>query len=161
MALVADDIRTAAIAGMLLVQGCAYHQTGLVETGPRGTLLVESDGKTVALVLGEEASPVKHLGGHLVDVRGQRFLRNVRVGDWRVPEGLHGMAAWVGPLTPMGSQLGVQDRNSGAFYLLDAEAESALRAHAGQSVLLEGYVDGPHRIKVLYYRVLATASTDG
>lgn len=148
-----------ATLGLLLVGGCAYHQTGLVEVGPRGTTLVEPDGDSVTLVLGEGSQPIRHLEGHLVDVEGQRFMRAVRVEGWRVPEGLHGMAAWVGPLTPMGSQLGLQDRNSGGFYLLDPEAEKALARYADQVVLLEGYVDGPHRIHVLFYRVLAPDPT--
>jgi hypothetical protein len=58
-------------------------------------------------------------------------------------------------LVGRGVQLGVQDRNSGAYYLVDEAAVQDLEPFIGKPVLLEGYVDGAHRIAVLYYRVLA------
>jgi len=101
-----------------------------------------------------DAAPLAHLEGYLVHVDGRRVFRTVRVEDWQVPEGVHGMTAWVGELRTLGVQLGIQDRNSGGFYLLDAEAEARLADDAGKVVLVEGYVIGPHRVKVMYARVL-------
>jgi hypothetical protein len=52
--------------------------------------------------------------------------------------------------------LGLQDRNSGAYYLLDPDAALELSPYVGLPVLVEGYVEGAHRVRVLYYRVLGT-----
>ena len=51
-----------------------------------------------------------------------RLFGALRVTTWEVPEGLHGMAVWIGRLERRGMQLGLLDHDSGAFYLLDEEA---------------------------------------
>jgi hypothetical protein len=50
--------------------------------------------------------------------------------------------------------IGVQDRNSGAYYLVDPDSAETLKPYVGKTVLLEGYVEGAHRVRVLYFRVL-------
>lgn len=137
-----------------LAGGCAVRVQGVVEPAAGGARLTTSDGGQYRLVLLGDAQPVGRLDGHIVAVEGNRALGAVRVTEWTVLEGVHGMSTWVGPLAAMGSQLGIQDRNSGAFYWVDDAAARRLGAHAGELVLVEGYVDGPHRVRVLYFQLL-------
>lgn len=142
------------VAALSATAGCAFHATGLARPTSGGPTLQTIDGTTLRLVVGPDAAPLGHLDGHTVTVDGQRVFGAVRVTDWRVEEGLHGMPVWVGPVQRMGAQIGIEDRNSGAFYWVDDAAIRTLSAHVGQVVLVEGYVDGPHRVKVLYWRPL-------
>lgn len=141
-------------ATWLLAASCAVHRHGIVEPTRWGARLVTADGEVHRLVLLGDAAPVGRLDGHFVSVHGTRALGRLRVTDWAVVDGVHGMSAWSGRLAAMGSQLGIEDRRTKGFYWLDDRAARALRAHAGEVVLVEGYVDGPHRVKVLHYRLL-------
>ncbi len=132
-----------------LLFGCATHVRGLVEPTPTGARLTTVEGRSYRLILTPQSAPIHSLDGHLVDAWGTRVFRTVRVGRWMVGEGLHGMPTWVGELVVLGDQLGVEDVNSGVFYLLDDASAPALQAYAGEIVLLEGYVTGPHRVHVL------------
>lgn len=137
--------------------GCAFHAEGLV--GPEGdvTVLNTLDGERYRLALEtEDARPLAHLLNHTTAIDGTRVFRVVHVTDWKVLEGLHGMPAWVGVLQEQGGRrLGIADRNSEAFYVLDEGATDVLRPELGKVVLVEGYVEGPHQVHVVYYRVLA------
>ncbi len=146
-------VLVAGIAAAIL-SGCAVRTTGLVRPSDTGARLIESDGEEWRLVLLGPSVALGSLDGHTVWVSGQRFLGAIRVADWKVVDGLHGMHAMVGPLRRMGAQIGVEDRNSGAFYWLDDAAARKLEGHVDGIVLLEGYVDGPHRLHVMFFRVL-------
>ncbi len=149
------NVRAVALAALVHAgTGCAVHVDGLVEADGARTWLRTAEGHRYRLVTTGEAAPMAALDGHLAHVDGRRVGRAVTVEDWTVTEGLHGMTAWVGRLQWMGAQLGLQDRNSGSFYTLERGAEDALGDHAEKVVLVEGYVVGPNRVKVLYYRVL-------
>lgn len=147
----------------LIFAGCPYHETGLVHATEGGPSLEAMTGPEVRLVLvGADAAPVSRLDGHQAEIWGTRIARRVRVTDWKVPEGLHGFQAWVGPLERRGAQLGLTDRNTGAYVLLDDAAQEALGPFVGGVVLVEGYVQGAHRVQVVYYRDLgAPAPTQG
>ena len=138
----------------VLLGACAAHVRGLVEPAGAGARLTTVDGRVYKLILTGGAVPIRALGGHLIDVQGPRLANAIRVGTWSVGDGLHGMPTWVGKLVVMGDRVGIQDINSGALYFVDEKAGDLLRASDDQVVLLEGYVDGPHTVKVLYYRVL-------
>lgn len=137
-----------------LLGGCAVHLQGMVEPAAGGPRLFTAEGDRYKLVLIGEAQPLAHLDGHFVSIDGTRVFGAVTVGDWKVIEGVHGMSVWVGPVAAMGSQLGIEDRNSGGFYWLHGEAVGELRRHTGELVLVEGYVDGPHEVQVLYFTLL-------
>ena len=144
-----------------MLSGCVVRLQGLVHESRPGAQLEVPDGTRYRLVTVGDAAPLAQLGGHLVHVDGRRIFRTIRVEDWQVPEGVHGMTAWVGELRTLGVQLGIQDRNSGGFYLLDAEAEARLSDDAGKVVLVEGYVVGPHQVKVMYAKVLEPTGLSG
>ncbi|MFT7520301.1 MAG: hypothetical protein ACI9MC_002446 [Kiritimatiellia bacterium] len=139
----------------MLVTGCAAHVQGLIEPGRRGVDLVTMAGQRSRLVLTGDAVPMRYLDDHGVDVHGRRVLGRITVTDWKVTEGLHGMQVWTGTLERRGVQLGLDDRNSGAFYFLDEKTVDTLSSHVGQPVLVEGYVEGAHRVRVVYFRILA------
>lgn len=127
---------------------------GLVESSGPGTTLVTPEGRRLRLVLGEESAPLSDLDGQMVRIEGQRGLGAVHVTNWKVPEGPHGMEAWIGALEPQGSQLGLADHNSGAYYLLDGPSSEALWGSRGHLVILEAYVVGPHRLQVTWWQDL-------
>lgn len=139
---------------VVCASGCALHSHGLVTSGGAMPEVMTPTGEEYRLVLGPETQPIGHLEGHLVELWGTRVFKTVRVRDFNVHEGLHGMQAWVGVLVAQGAQVGIDDRNSGAFYWIDEEAARTLATNVGDPVLLEGFVDGPHRVRVRYYRVL-------
>lgn len=134
--------------------GCAAHLTGLVDRSADGLSLSTPEGRHYRLVAVGDAAPLVHLDGHIAEVEGRRVFRTVTVTDWSVPQGLHGMPAWVGTLERRGVQLGLSDRNSGTFWWLDPVAAETLAPYVGVPVLVEGYVEGAQRIVVVYYRVL-------
>lgn len=139
------------------VGGCAASLQGMVESSGPGTVLVTQDGRELRLVLGPEAAPLAELDGLAVELEGERGLGAFRVSGWRVVEGPHGMPTWVGALEPQGSQIGIADRNSGAYYLLDAESTGLLWEARGKLVIVEGYVSGPHRVHVLWWQEIGPA----
>lgn len=142
--------------GCVLLAGCAFHEVGLVTPIPAGARLETMDGGVYQLVLtGQDGAPLHYLDGHTADVYGTRVFHKVQVTDWKVIEGLHGMPAWIGVIEERGVQLGMLDRNSGAYYLLDRDAYDTLLPYVGQIVLVEGYVEGAQRVHVVYFRVLA------
>ncbi len=138
---------------------CAFRSTGLVHPAEGGVYLENLDGQRWKLVAGDRNAPVLFLDGHLTEVKGLRSGQSVRVSEWRVIEGRHGMSTWVGVVEGAGTQLGLHDRNSGSFVWVDSESAQALQKWIGTTVLLEGYVEGPQRVRVMYLRVLAPDAT--
>ncbi|MEQ1503895.1 MAG: hypothetical protein ABMB14_16760 [Myxococcota bacterium] len=134
--------------------GCLVHRVGWVETADGPVELISADGDRERLLLLPAASAVRQLDGHLVEIDGRKGLRRIQVAGWRVVEGPHALPVWVGPIQRLGVQIGVQDLSSGALVFVDAAAEDALGTHVGQLVAVEGYIDGPQRIQVQYWRLL-------
>jgi hypothetical protein len=135
--------------------GCAvYHQGQLRgEVGERSRLYIQ-DGRELRLVTGPENAALLYVDGSMVEVWGRRFVGGLVVRDWKVISGPHGMATWVGTLERRGVQLGLMDRNSGVFYVFEDTSAATLREFVGRPVMVEGYVEGPHLVRVLDYRVL-------
>lgn len=143
--------------------GCAVKLTGIVApsaTGP-GTSLTTPEGDRYTLVLGPESQPLGFLDGHEAWIEGGRIGQSVRVSDWKVVGGLHGLQVWVGPVDVLGVQVGIADRNTGSFFVLDEASWDVLAPFAGDTVLVEGWVEGAHRLRVVYYRVLAAEDPSG
>ena len=137
--------------------GCAIHLTGFVAplAECRGTGLTTLEGRVYKLVLGPDSAPLGFLGGHLVAIDGAQSGARVRVTEWEILEGLHGLQVWVGPIDILGIQVGLADRNTGSYFVLDEASWDVLAPFIGKTVLVEGWVEGAHRLKVVYYRVLA------
>ena len=150
--------RWLALCALLGLGGCAVQVHGLVEPLAGGAGLQLPDGTRLRLISIEaDDVDLSALDGYLAAFEGQRVFRSLRVSDWAVREGIHGMTAWVGELRSMGARMGINDRNSGSFYFLDPSASAILHDYEGEVVLVEGYVDGPNQVHVLYWLPLHPA----
>ena len=142
-----------------LAPGCAVKATGVVHPAQPRPTLDTFDGQSWELSTSGDAEVLQWLDGHSVKVEGTAIGRRLRVSSWTVTDGLHALQVWVGPLVVDGAQVGLLDHNSGAFYIVDGAAADTLARYRGLPVLLEGWVDGAHRVRVLYFRVLADPET--
>ena len=139
----------------ITISGCAvYHQGQLLGEDGRRVRLYIQDGRELSLVTGPDSSGLMYLDGSMVEVWGRKVVGGVVVNDWKVVSGPHGMATWIGTLELRGIQLGLMDRNSGAFYFFEEYSSAPLSDFVGREVMIEGYVEGPHLVRVLDYRVL-------
>ena len=148
--------RFALLSGVLLafVAGCAVHTQGLVKLDGDRVRLVEPTGRTRTLVLEGDAQPLAYLEDHIITVDGKAGPAGLKVADWSVGNGLHGLTTFVGRLERRGG-LGLEDRNSGVWVRLHPDHDAQFSPWVGQTVLLEGYVAGPHQVKVQFHRILA------
>jgi hypothetical protein len=135
--------------------GCSVHVVGLVQPDDGSVSLVELNGSWHRLALSGDNEMLRFLDGHLVSVEGSKHGRRVDVMDFTIEEGLHGMQVWVGHLESTGTGMGLLDKNSGAFYVVDKDSEPVFSGYEGSPVLIEGYVNGPNQIKVMFYRSLS------
>lgn len=142
------------IVVLALLSGCAWKGEGLVESTATGPYLRASTGQRWRLIATDEDRILGHLEGQIVTLEGRRVLKNLTVKSFRIPTGIHGMPVWFGTLERRGLQLGLQDRNNGGYYLLRPGFPDALLDAIGSQVLVEGYVDGPHRVRVMFYSIL-------
>lgn len=142
------------IAAAFLAAGCTAHVRGLIAPVDGRPVVTTIEGKRYGLVLFGDAAALAALDGHLVQVDGPHALGLLGVTRWRVLDGLSGMTPWIGRVAVLGSQVGLEERGTATFYWLDDQTSRALRDHPGALVLVEGYVDGPHRIRALSVRAL-------
>jgi len=140
--------------------GCAVTLRGIIEAPEGSARLRLLDGRSLRLLAIGPAGGLDSLDGAWVEVEGQRTLGTVRVAWWTVTEGPHGFPAYVGVLQAFGSQLGIEDRGSGATLLLDDAAVDALWPARGRLAVLEGYIDGPHRLHVTWSKVVDDAGAE-
>lgn len=139
----------------VLLGACQVHLRGAVTQSDAGPELTEPEGRVRGLILADDAQPLAYLDGEGVELDGVARFGRVRVTDWRITDGTHGLQVFVGPLERRGVEVAVWDRNSGGVVLVDEAAAGALAAHSGQPVLIEGFVEGAQRVRVVYYRILA------
>lgn len=135
----------------LLLTGCAWKGEGLVERTPTGPMLRASTGRSYRLAGGGEQGLLGRLDGYRLILEGRRVGKVLTVKSWTVPEGLTGMPVWLGRLERKGVQLGLVDHNSGAFYLVHPDNWPDLEGFVGENIVLEGFVDGPHVVRVLQF----------
>lgn len=136
--------------------GCAVTLRGLVEPAADGAILVDPEGRSWTLDLRtRRARLLTHLDGEGIELSGARRGARIRVDDWSLREGTHGLQAFFGPIREVGGVVVVQDEVSGGPVRLDKEASNVLSQSVGEMVLIEGYVEGAQAVRVVYYRVLA------
>jgi hypothetical protein len=146
----------------MLLAGCAAKspRVGLVRAdGPGHTVLIESTGRTHRLVGGHDASLLHALHGYGLEVQGPKLGQRIFVREWRVTDGGDGSQPFVGRLHRHGSHWMVDDRHTQAQFILDptsleAGAGLGLMAHEGATVLVVGFITGPHRIHVVHWAAL-------
>lgn len=144
---------------LLGMSGCAVSLQGAVQPDANGdTILHLPSGDTRRLILPESARPLAFLDGEGVELEGRRGLVGVRVIDWSVPQGTRGLQTWVGVLERRDGSLRIFDRNARARYFVDDRGQPELADAVGRTVLLEGWVEGAHAVRVAYVRVLDHAA---
>jgi hypothetical protein len=145
---------------MLCAVGCVSSHRGLVQVrsgGPeelRSVHLQTSEGREIKLRSPEDAPVLRALEGTTIEVSGPTLLGSLLVQDWAVVEAGDGSAPYVGILRQHGSNLVIDDRNSGMPLVLDPSSAQRLSAHTGQTVLISGYVVGAQVLHAVNYRIL-------
>lgn len=135
----------------ILASGCAVHRVGLLETSEQPPVLQSIEGRRERLLLIGEATMLRALDGHLVEIHGTKGLGRIEVSRWRALEGPHGLPVWVGPVQVLGLQVGIQDTDSQMLVFVDDATAREMERYAGDWVAAEGYIDGPQRVKVLHW----------
>ena len=150
-------LRSLALLTALLTVACVAPVRGVVQGGGRGTAVVDLEGQRYGLILGDAGQPLRYLDGCVVDVEGPLIGRRLIVKDWSVITAADGSAPFVGRLRRQGSNLVMEDRNSGSIVVLQADQELGLEQWIDLPVMVVGYVIGPHRIQVVGFRGRAAA----
>jgi hypothetical protein len=139
---------------LVMLSGCTWKGEGLIERTGIGPTLVTPTGKRFKLVHGPEDAAIAGLDGYRVLIEGRRAFGALNVRDWQVPEGLTGMPVFIGVLERKGVQLGLTDQSSGAFVFFDQSSWEELAPFVGRPVAVEGWIDGPSRVRVLEFESL-------
>ena len=138
-----------------MLDGCAAHRVGLVDTSGPSVALKSPDGSRERLLLTGEATALRYLGDHLVEIDGRKGLGRIEISSFRVIEGPHGLPVWVGPVQVLGLKVSIADEASGMLVFVDSDAARAMSKLPGRWVAAEGYVDGPQQVVVLHWRELS------
>lgn len=138
----------------LLATGCAAPIRGVVQPSGSAVAVVDLQGHAYKLMLGDAGQPLRYLDGCVVDVEGPQIGRRVLVRDWQVITASDGSAPYVGRLRRQGSNLIMEDRNSGSIVVLSADPQLGMAEWIDQQVMVVGYITGAHQIQVVAYRGL-------
>jgi hypothetical protein len=140
----------------LLCAGCALrsHQEGLLQVTDRRVMMQTAHGGNLRLVPGQEAEVLSNLGGCLAEVEGPRLIRWMWVSTWRVRDAGDGSEPYIGHLGQHGSNLVLDDANSGMKVVISEGSMSLLQPYVGKQVLVSGYIVGPQVIQVVSFRVI-------
>jgi hypothetical protein len=157
------------VPGLLLLvaaTGCAASLRGLVAVEPADPLgrpavaLWTPEGDSWRLRLTEESWPLRSLDGCSVQLEGRRWLGQFLVGGWQVLDAGDGSAPFVGRVRRLGSNLVIEDRNSGMALVVD-EAPGRLPDLEGRFAMLSGYIVGPQTLRVVSYKILMESTDRG
>ena len=139
---------------------CIASHRGLVESegGAGGPLeqvtLCTPEGREFTLRSAEEMDILRALDGCTLDVSGPVVAGSMVVRDWRVLDAGDGSAPYLGLLRQHGSNLVIDDRNSGMPLVLDEPSAARLGQHTGGVVMISGYVIGAQLLHVVTFRIL-------
>jgi hypothetical protein len=136
---------------------CVASHRGLIELrgeAAAGVVLCTPEGRHITLRSAEEMGLLRALEGCTVEVTGPRAGGSLLVQDWSVVEAGDGSAPYVGVLRNHGSNLVIDDRNSGMPLVLDEASAALMSRHAGRMVMISGYVVGAQLLHVVNFRVL-------
>lgn len=136
--------------------GCAVAVRAVGRVAPVGDTMVitSSEGTSRPLELTGVAEPMRYLDGHTVTVDGVLHKQAIQVRRWHVIEGLNGLSVWVGRLVSTPNGIGIVELDSDAVFQLDADVAPDLEPWIGQTVLVEGLIEGALGIRVMFYRPL-------
>lgn len=149
--------RAVPLAAALALAGCVASHRGLVEldSASAGKVHLRTpDGRSFALRSTDERGILRSLEGCTVEVSGPRLARSMVVQSWSVVDAGDGSAPYVGMLRQHGSNLVIDDRNSGMPLVLDDPSAARFGTYAGMVVMISGYVVGAQLLHVVNFRVL-------
>lgn len=138
----------------LLLSGCAVALRGTVTNDDGRTSLAETSGDVHTLRLRSTAQLLRFMEGELVDLEGSKSMGRVTVRNFRVLESSAGLPVWLGLLQERRGELGLVDYMSGGWFSLERDVFEEMAPFVGAPVLVEGYVEGAHTLRVVHYRVL-------
>lgn len=122
---------------------------------PRRTSLVQPDGQRHRLALAGDSLWLADLGGCSVQLEAQQVGWKLRVARWLVTDAGDGSQPYIGVLERTGLTHQLRDRQTGAaFVLVEESVPEELRRHAGQAVLVVGFIAGPNRLRVMSWHAL-------
>jgi hypothetical protein len=152
--------RLALLLQLLIAGGCMATHRGLVSVPGSasheraGVQLSTPEGRVLDLRSTEELRVLRALDGCTVEVTGPLLARSLLVEDWRVLDAGDGSAPYVGTLRQHGSNLVIDDRNSGMPLVLDQASADRLAQHAGSQVMISGYIIGAQLLHAVTFRIL-------
>ncbi len=140
-------------AGLALGAGCVHERRGLVDVAAASVSLQAPDGPRYAVDLSGEGAALAGLDGCEVEVSA-RGRRRLTVLDFRVLAGPDGGQPFVGRLGTGGGSWLLDDANTGGVMTLDLDETPELAGHAGERVVVSGYVVGAQRVHVVWWSAL-------
>ncbi|MCB9778149.1 MAG: hypothetical protein H6742_06270 [Alphaproteobacteria bacterium] len=139
----------------LILAGCAATHRGLVRVVDGRAVLIDQDGHTRPVAAVGEGSLVAGLEECEVELTARKGGGKLYVQDWKVLTGPGGGQPFVGRLRLYGSNWIVDDRSTGREIILDLRGAEELARHAGQVVLIEGYVSGAQTVSIMDWWVVS------
>ena len=152
------------MGGLILwsLLGCSMHTevSGVVRSeSPSGAVQLDTiSGKAFHLKLGGDAEIFHALSGDSVALAGPRLGGKIWVRHWRVVTGADGSTPYVGRLEQHGANLLLLDRNSGRRFGFDEVSLGGLQPGIGDTILVRGFVVGPHVLHVVDWKSLESGS---
>lgn len=139
----------------LLLAGCTLPVSarGLVSAAEGGLVITASNGKSRPLAVNAEVAALTHTEGLLVEVEGLLRRGVIEVDTFRIVEGPHGMAAYVGRLIETPTGLWLEQPGGQPSVRLDDRQVPAPNA-VGRVVLVEGLVDADDTVHVVAWLLL-------
>lgn len=116
---------------------------------------MEPDGRLWRLSPAGEGRIVIGLDGCEVEVEGRHLGRRLQVQDWSVASAPGGGQPFVGRLELFGSNWLIDDKSTGRKVIVDISDHPDLARHAGQVVLVVGYVVGAQTVKPVSWQRVA------
>lgn len=147
-----------ATALLLLLSGCLHSHRGLLRADAEGLALIEIEGRRLVVQEEGEGALLRALVGCEVEIEARGGARRLRVASWEVLRGPDGAQPFVGVLALGQGSWTLADRSTGQTLSLDLDGDAGLVQHAGQLVMITGYVVGTQRIRVVDWRALVPAT---
>lgn len=139
---------------LFLLTACLQTHRGLVTVEGGQAVLLGQDGGQRAVAAAGEGALVAGLEGCEVELRGRKAGGRLLVQEWTVLSGPGGGQPFVGPLELFGSNWILHDRSTGREVILDLSGAEGLARHAGEIVLVEGYVSGAQTVSIIDWWVV-------
>ena len=139
----------------LAMCGCTlqFKKNGLLLKEDNKVYLRTIQGESYHIHAGKDGKYLEQLGGCQIQLQAKRLLNHLWLDSWVIQDAGDGSAPFLGRLERRGIQWVMNDLNSKALYILDG-LDLLYTPQNDQVVLVVGYINGPHLIKVVSVKVL-------